>query len=156
VVKKSLLFREFQKLLKWFQNLRSGFPLERGIARLDFNKINVCIKAPLKRDYMSDLIRLMYASRRRPIDNAQHTWVCEHLSEACAAPRSKKSDANPACGATQPLGLRWGFETTSKHSCGVTVAKHLNHTSGINYKITFIKKMNSACQARMKFTWLKF
>jgi hypothetical protein len=65
---------------KWFQNLRLGFPLERGIARLDFNKINVCIKAPLKRDYMSDLNRLMYASRRGPIEKAQHTWVCEHLS----------------------------------------------------------------------------
>jgi hypothetical protein len=38
---------------------------------------------------------------------SQHTWVCEHLSEACAAPYSIKSDANPACGATQPLGLRW-------------------------------------------------
>jgi hypothetical protein len=24
---------------KWFQNLRSGFPLERGIAHLDFNKL---------------------------------------------------------------------------------------------------------------------
>jgi hypothetical protein len=24
---------------KWFQNPRSGFPLERGIARLDFNKL---------------------------------------------------------------------------------------------------------------------
>ena len=26
-------------LKKWFQNLRSGFPLERGITRLDFNKL---------------------------------------------------------------------------------------------------------------------
>jgi len=46
----------------------------------------------------------------------QHTWVCEHLSEVCAAPYPIKSDANPACGATQPLGLRWGFETTSIHT----------------------------------------
>jgi hypothetical protein len=28
-------------------------------------------------------------------------------------PNLKRSDANPASGATQPLGLRWGFETTS-------------------------------------------
>ena len=41
------------------------------------------------------------------------TNFCEHLSEACAAPHSIKSDANPACGATQPLDLRWGVETTS-------------------------------------------
>jgi len=46
-------------------------------------------------------------------ESAAYMGVCEHLSEACAAPQSKKSDANPACGATQPLGLRWGFETTS-------------------------------------------
>jgi hypothetical protein len=56
---------------KWLQNLRSGSPLECGIARLDFNKINVCIKGPAKRDYMSDLSILMYASRRRPIEKAQ-------------------------------------------------------------------------------------
>jgi len=31
----------------------------------------------------------------------------------CAVPYSIKSGANPACGATQPLGRRWGFETTS-------------------------------------------
>ncbi|MCK4986348.1 MAG: hypothetical protein KAS40_12550, partial [Desulfobacterales bacterium] len=24
-------------------------------------------------------------ARRRPIEKAQHTWVCEHLSEACNA-----------------------------------------------------------------------
>ena len=52
-----------------FLNLRSGFPLERGITRLDFNKLMCASRAPLKRDYMSNLNRLMYASRRRPIDN---------------------------------------------------------------------------------------
>jgi hypothetical protein len=49
---------------KWFQSLRSGSPLECGIARLDFNKINVCIKGPAKRDYIPDLNKLRYASRR--------------------------------------------------------------------------------------------
>jgi hypothetical protein len=51
----------------------------------------------------------------RPIGKAQHTWVCEHLPEAVLHPNLKKSDANPACGATQPLSLRWGFETTSRN-----------------------------------------
>jgi hypothetical protein len=30
---------------KWFQNLRSGFPLERGITRLDFNKLMCASKS---------------------------------------------------------------------------------------------------------------
>ena len=40
----------------------------------------------------------------------------------------KKSDANPARGATQPLGLRWGFETTSNPS-RVTVAQNETQTA---------------------------
>ena len=90
---------------KWFQNLRLCFPLERGIARLDFNKINVCIKAPLKRDYMSDLNRLMYASRRRPIEKVVVLSIHGYVSIYRRA-------------ATQPLGLRWGFETTSNQLRG--------------------------------------
>jgi len=53
--------------------------------------------APLLRDYISDLKKLRYASRRRPIRRrpsgyggtgresrcSQHTCVCEHLSEVC-------------------------------------------------------------------------
>ena len=31
------------------------------------------------------LKRLRYASSVRPIEKAQHTWVCEHLPEACNA-----------------------------------------------------------------------
>jgi hypothetical protein len=37
----------------------------------------------------------------------------EHFEEVCAAPNSKKSDANPACGATQLSDAIWRFETTS-------------------------------------------
>ncbi|MGD9225656.1 MAG: transglycosylase SLT domain-containing protein, partial [Desulfobacterales bacterium] len=39
-------------------------------------------------------------------------------------PNLKKSDANPACGATQPLGLRWDFETTSNKTRGLTIADY--------------------------------
>ena len=49
---------------------------------------------------MSILVRIMYASRRRPIDNAQHTWVCEHLSEVCDAPLQIKINAE-SCAAGQ-------------------------------------------------------
>jgi hypothetical protein len=34
----------FKLYKKWFQSLRSGFPLERGIARLDFNKLRCASK----------------------------------------------------------------------------------------------------------------
>jgi len=60
----------------------------------------------------------MHASRRRPIDKAQHTWVYEHLSEAVLYLNLKNQMRIPLCGATQPLGLRWGFETTSKQCQG--------------------------------------
>ena len=53
-----------------------------------------------------------------------HILADEHLSEACAAPYPIKSDANPALAGQSathsggPLGLRWGFETTSNTFLG--------------------------------------
>jgi hypothetical protein len=55
------------------------------------SKPQIRFKGPARRDYISDLNRLMYASRRRPDEKVvvlsiHDGLVCEHLSEACAAP----------------------------------------------------------------------
>jgi hypothetical protein len=49
----------------------------------------------------------------------QQPFVCGHLSEA--VPYHKKSDINPACGATQPFGLGWRFETTSNDYMNIPI-----------------------------------
>ena len=36
---------QYARQQKWFQNLRSGFPLQCGIARLDFRKL-MCASKP--------------------------------------------------------------------------------------------------------------
>ena len=78
------------------------------------SKPQIRFKGPAKRDYISDLKKLVYASsagrsRKRSI----HGYVSIYRRPVLH-PNLKESDANPASGATQPLGLRWGFETTSK------------------------------------------
>jgi len=87
---------------KWFQNLRSGFPLERGIAHLDFNK-------------------LMCASRQGAGRSRKRSIHCAYVSIY------RRS-------ATQPLGLRWGFETTSNR-------RHTKSLPWLNQKPYSIKDL---------------
>jgi hypothetical protein len=50
----------------------------------------------------------------RPIGKAQHTGVCEHLPGLCCTLIFKIRYESRTSGATQPLGPRWDFETTSR------------------------------------------
>jgi hypothetical protein len=54
-------------------------------------------------------------NKRRPMK--KHSPASGGMSSifigVCAAPYFKKSDANPACGATQLSDARWRFETAS-------------------------------------------
>jgi hypothetical protein len=72
---------------KWFQSLRSGFPLERGITRLDFSKLRCASRAPLKRDYISNLIKIKVCIKRRPIEKVVvlsiHGYVSIYRSLCC-------------------------------------------------------------------------
>ena len=59
--------------------------------------------APLLRDYISDLKKLRYASRRRPIGKVvvlsiHDGLVCEHLSEAVLHPNFKNQMRIPLAG----------------------------------------------------------
>jgi hypothetical protein len=77
--------------------------------------------APLLRDYISDLKRLRYASRRRPIGKVVVLSIHGYVSiyrRAVLHLIVIKSDANPACGATQPWALRRFFEMGSKNIPG--------------------------------------
>jgi hypothetical protein len=64
-------------------------------------------------------------ARRRPIEKVVVLSIHGYVS-ICRRPvlhlNLKKSDANPASGATQPLGLRWGFETTSNQYGGMVLS----------------------------------
>jgi hypothetical protein len=64
------------------------------------SKFQIEFKGPPKADYMSILNRLMDASSVRPIGKVVVLSIHEYVSIY----------RRPA---TQPLGLRWGFETTS-------------------------------------------
>jgi hypothetical protein len=74
---------------------RSGFKTIDQVSRLNA-RLHVLIfthyrvhQSPAKWDYISDLNKLRYASRRRPIGKVvvlSIHWECEHLSEVCAAP----------------------------------------------------------------------
>jgi hypothetical protein len=100
------------------------------------SKPQIRFKGPAKRDYISDLNKLRYASSVRPIGKVVVLSIHGYVSiyrRSVLLPNLKNSDANPACGATQPLGLlsplnnlsirceiplhkagRWGFEATSR------------------------------------------
>ena len=107
-LKKDVCYQLISNSNKCFQNFRSG------------------PRAPLKRDYISNLIKIKVCIKRQADPPSPFgLWrdksgkrsppeADEHLPEAVLHRIVIKSDANPACGATQPLGLRWGFENTSR------------------------------------------
>ena len=84
-----MLYRQFE-LCYWLQFLKDLIYIDV------VSKPQIRLKGPAKRDYIPDLNKLRYASSVRPIEKAQHTWVCEHLSEAVLHLIVIKSDANPA------------------------------------------------------------
>jgi hypothetical protein len=49
------------------------------------SKLQIMSESPAKRDYISDLNKLRYASRRRPMKKRSIRIVCEHFKEVCNA-----------------------------------------------------------------------
>jgi hypothetical protein len=71
-------------------------------------KSQIRFKGPAKRDYITNLIKIK---------------VCIKASRKLKTERTRKYVSISICGTTQPLGLRWGFETASTNLPDSTLTK---------------------------------